>query len=139
MSALKFKVGEPQAVTLAFDQPKTGTNQYGAWYLYGIKNGNLDSDEDGFFATASLHAMIKTLGAGEGDEIVIEKCLEGDRFFFKVNGLTMQDMNSGGSAEKIEKAKPKMSYDELLDKYNHIMEIIRKLMLVIWIRYIDKK
>ena len=26
MSAIKFKVGEPQAVTLAFDQPKTGTN-----------------------------------------------------------------------------------------------------------------
>ena len=127
MSAIKFKVGEPQAVTLAFDQPKTGTNQYGAWYLYGIKNGNLDSDEDGFFATASLHAMIKTLGAGEGDEIVIEKCLEGDRFFFKVNGLTMQDMNSGGSAEKIEQAKPKMSYDELLDAYNHLKSAYEQL------------
>ena len=127
MSAMKFNVGEPQTVTLAFDQPKTGTNQYGAWYLYGIKNGDLASDEDGFFATASLHAMIKTLGAGEGDEIVIEKCLEGDRFFFKVNGLTMQDMNSGGSAEKIEKAKPKMSYDELLDAYNHLKSAYEQL------------
>ncbi len=71
--------------------------------------------------------MIKTLGAGEGDEIVIEKCLEGDRFFFKVNGLTMQDMNSGGSAEKIEKAKPKMSYDELLDAYNHLKSAYEQL------------
>jgi len=124
---MKFKVGEPQTVTLAFDQPKTGNNQYGTWYLYGIKNGNLGSDEDGFFATASLHAMIKTLGAGEGDEILIEKCQEDDRFWFKVNGLTMQDMNSGGSAEKIEKAKPKMSYDELLDAYNHLKSAYEQL------------
>tara|TARA_R100000700_G_scaffold22605_1_gene29370 strand:+ start:1438 stop:1866 length:429 start_codon:yes stop_codon:yes gene_type:complete len=113
MSAIKFKVGEPKTLTLAFDEPKIGTNDYGRWYMYGFKNGDLSSDEDCFFATETLHSMIKTLGAGEGDEITIEKCQDLEMTFFKVNGLSITDMNSGGSFEKIEKAKPKSSNDEL--------------------------
>ena len=113
MSAIKFKVGEPKTLTLAFDEPKIGTNEYGKWYRYGFKNGDLSSDEDCFFATETLHSMIKTLGAGEGDEITIEKCQDLEMTFFKVNGLSITDMNSGGSFEKIEKAKPKSSSDEL--------------------------
>ena len=136
MSAMNFKVAEPKKVTLAFDSPKIGENQFGKWYLYGIKNGDLASEEDGFFATATLHAMIKTLGAGEGDEITIEKCQDDERQYFKVNGLSMNDMNNGGSAQKIEDAKPhplknqaaaKMSYDELLEKYNHLKDAYEQL------------
>ena len=112
MSAMKFVVGEPKKLTLAFDEPRTGTNSYGAWYMYGFKNGDLSSDKDCFFATQSLHAMIKTLGAGEGDEITIEKCQEGEIAFFKVNGLTLDEMNKGGSAEKIAEASPKSSLAE---------------------------
>tara|TARA_Y100000590_G_C15742779_1_gene1020887 strand:+ start:5656 stop:6084 length:429 start_codon:yes stop_codon:yes gene_type:complete len=129
MSAFKFNVGEPRAVTLAFDKPKTGTNEYGDWYLYGTEEA--PNGDDGFFATPTLHAMIQTIGAGEGDKILIEKCDDGEMPYFKVNGLSMNDMNSGGSAEKIAKAKPhplkseaedKMSYDELLDAYNHLKQ-----------------
>jgi len=105
MSSFKFKVGEPRKVVLAFDSPKEGTNSYGAWYLYGIKSG-INDDEDSFFATPSLHTMIQTLGAGEGDDITIEKCEEGEITFFKVNGLTLNEMNSGGSAERIKEASP---------------------------------
>ena len=105
MSAIKFKVGEPKKVTLSFDSPKSGTNNYGAWYLYGIKS-DINSEEDGFFATETLHTMIQTLGAKEGSEIKIEKCQDGDVTFFKVNDLSMNDMNSGGAFEKIAEAKP---------------------------------
>ena len=113
MSAMKFVVGEPKKLTLAFDEPRTGTNSYGMWYMYGFKNGDISSDKDCFFATASLHAMIKTLGAGEGDEITIEKCQEGEIAFFKVNGLTLDEMNKGGSAEKIAEASPLSETDKL--------------------------
>ena len=113
MSAMKFVVGEPKKLTLAFDEPRTGTNSYGAWYMYGFKNGDLSSDKDCFFATPSLHTMIKTLGAGEGDEITIEKCQEGEIAFFKVNGLTLDEMNKGGSAEKIAAASPLSETDKL--------------------------
>ena len=110
---MKFQIGEPKKLTLAFDEPKTGTNSYGMWYMYGFKNGDLSSEEDCFFATASLHTMIKTLGAGEGDEITIEKCQDGEITFFKVNGLTLNEMNSGGSAEKIAEASTTSELDKL--------------------------
>ena len=113
MSAMKFKVGEPKKITLAFDEPKIGTNDYGRWYMYGFKNGDLSSDKDCFFATESLHAMIKTLGAGEGDDITIEKCQEGEIAFFKVNGLSLDEMNKGGSAQKIVEASPISEVDKL--------------------------
>ena len=105
MSSFKFKVGEPRKVELSFDEPKVGTNDYGMWYLYGIKS-EISSDEDSFFATLTLHTMNQTLGAKEGDELTIEKCVDGDKLFYKVNGLSMNDMSKGGSFEKIEKAKP---------------------------------
>ena len=111
MSAMKFKVGQPVAVELAYDSPKVGTNDYGRWYLYGIKE-HINGD-DGFFATETLNIMIQTLGAGQGDEIVIEKCEEGEITFFKVNGLTLNEMNSGGSAEKIAEASPTSEVDKL--------------------------
>ena len=87
MTAFKFKLGEPREVILAFDKPKEGTNNYGNWYLYGIKNGDVSSEEDAFFATQTLHTMIQTVGAGVGDKIKIEKCQEGGVDFFKVNDL----------------------------------------------------
>lgn len=129
MSAFKFEVGKPREVILGFDKPKQGTNSYGNWYLYGIKNGDLSSDEDAFFATQTLHTMIQTVGAGEGDKIKIEKCQEGGVDFFKVNDLTMNDMNSGGSAQKIAASSPhplqseiqnNISYDDLLEKYKDL-------------------
>ena len=113
MSAMKFKVGEPKKITLAFDEPKIGTYDYGRWYMYGFKNGDLSSDKDCFFATESLHTMIKTLGAGEGDDITIEKCQEGEIAFFKVNGLSLDEMNKGGSAQKIVEASPVSEVDKL--------------------------
>ena len=113
MSAMKFKVGESKKLTLAFNEPKIGTNDYGRWYMYGFKNGDLSSDKDCFFATESLHTMIKTLGAGEGDDITIEKCQEGDIAFFKVNGLSLDEMNKGGSAQKIVEASPVSEVDKL--------------------------
>ena len=116
MSAIKFQIGQPKKLTLAFDTPKTGTNSYGNWYMYGFKNGDLSSDEDCFFATDTLHAMIQTLGAKEGDEIDIEKCQDGDITFFKVNGLTMNDMNSGGAFEKIAESKPKSSLPDVAEE-----------------------
>ena len=118
MSAIKFQVGEPKKLTLSLDTPKTGTNNYGNWYMYGFKS-DIDSDGDCFFATESLHVMIQTLGAKEGDEVTIEKCQEGDVSFFKVNGLTLNDMNKGGAFERIQKAKPTGSSElEMLREEN---------------------
>ena len=112
MSSFKFQVGEPRKVELSFDEPKIGKNDYGTWYLYGVKS-DINSDEDSFFATHTLNTMIQTLGAKEGDELTIEKCVDGDMAFFKVNGLSITDMNNAGSVKKIEEAKPKPNNEEM--------------------------
>ena len=113
MSKIDWEIGNPRKFTLAFDEPKTGEGVNGKWTMYGFKNGDLSSDKDCFFATESLHTMIKTLGAGEGDDITIEKCQEGEIAFFKVNGLSLDEMNKGGSAEKIAEASPTSEVDKL--------------------------
>ena len=101
MSKINFEIGKPRKMTLSFDKPKPGTNEYGPWYMYGFKP-DINSDEDCFFATPTLHDMIQTLGAKEGDEITIEKCPpeEGMEYpYFKVNGLTRNDIKEGKSVE----------------------------------------
>jgi len=116
MSAIKFQVGEPKKLTLSFDTPKTGTNNYGNWYMYGFKS-EIDSDEDCFFATPTLHDMIQKLGAKEGDEITIEKCPpeEGmEHPYFKVNGLTKNDIDGGKAFDLDERAMA--SAEKMLDK-----------------------
>ena len=116
MSAIKFEIGKPRKMTLSFDKPKTGTNEYGPWYMYGFKS-DIGNDEDCFFATDTLHNMIQKLGAKEGDEITIEKCPpeEGMKFpYFKVNGLAKNDIDGGKSFDLEERAMA--SAEEMLDK-----------------------
>ena len=112
MSAFKFEVGKPKKVTLAFDEPKAGKNVYGMWYLYGIKS-DINDEHDSFFATATLHSMIQTMEAKQGKTLQIEKCLDGDMPFFKVNGLSINDMNGAGSQKKI--AEAKLMFEDKVD------------------------
>jgi hypothetical protein len=105
MSAIKFKIGEPKKLTLAFDEPKTGKNDYGRWFMYGFKNSDINSEEDCFFATETLHSMIQTLGAKEGDEITIEKCQDLEMTFFKVNGLEKLIAENKMLKEELEQLK----------------------------------
>ena len=113
MSAMKFVVGEPKNSLWLLTSQKQALIHTELGICMDFKNGDLSSEEDCFFATPSLHTMIQTLGAGEGDEITIEKCEEGEIAFFKVNGLTLNEMNSGGSAEKIAEASPTGEVDKL--------------------------
>lgn len=121
MSAIKFKVGMPTEVTLSYDSPKTGTNSYGEWYLYGIKS-DISDENDGFFATSTLHTMIQTLGAKEGSNLKIEKCSDGEITFFKVNGLTLDDINKGKASSIKEEAKPNTSKPSFEQEIKEIKE-----------------
>ena len=40
---LVFQNNTDTIVTLMYDQPKTGTNNYGAWYLYGVQHNGYNS------------------------------------------------------------------------------------------------
>ena len=59
---MKIPVNQDTIVTLMYDSPKTGTNNFGAWYLYGLEH---DGKEVGVFATETLHGKLKYYQKGD--------------------------------------------------------------------------
>ena len=53
---IKFGENEEYNVTFKFDDPQTGTGQYGEWNRYGVDHKGEDSS---FFASPGLHSRIK--------------------------------------------------------------------------------
>jgi len=71
-----FKLSSTDAniVKLMYPEPKTGTNAYGNWYLYGVE---IDGRETGFFATDALHKKLSVYGQGAKVSITKEEYAPG--------------------------------------------------------------
>ena len=65
---LKIAVNTDNIVEFMYDTPKQGTNNYGAWFLYGLRQGD---KEVGLFATETLHKKLQFYGIG--DKVNIRK------------------------------------------------------------------
>tara|TARA_R100000742_G_C4277590_1_gene99616 strand:+ start:1181 stop:1666 length:486 start_codon:yes stop_codon:yes gene_type:complete len=65
---LKIAANTDTLVEFLYDEPKTGTNNYGQWFLYGVKN---EGQEKGIFATEALHKKIQFYR--KGDKVNIRK------------------------------------------------------------------
>jgi len=61
-------------VELLYPEPKSGTNTYGNWYLYGVRK---DGIETGFFATDALHKKLSVYGQGAKVSITKEEYAPG--------------------------------------------------------------
>lgn len=60
----------PEIVEFKFNDPKTGTGQYGEWYCYGIMNRGV---EKVFFPTKYLNDKIRAFAPLQGKELEIVK------------------------------------------------------------------
>jgi len=71
-----FKLNPTDAniVELLYPEPKSGTNTYGNWYLYGVRK---DGIETGFFATDALHRKLSVYGQGAKVSITKEEYAPG--------------------------------------------------------------
>ena len=69
-NTIKLSPDGDNIVELLYPTPKTGTNNYGNWYLYGVIK---DGQETGFFATDSLHKKLSVYGQGARVNIVKEE------------------------------------------------------------------
>ena len=86
---IKFGENEEYNVTFKFDDPQTGTGQYGEWNRYGVDHKGKDSS---FFASPGLHSRIKSFK--QGDSIKIIKRMS--------NGKTSWDVKkTGGSSTPV--------------------------------------
>ena len=59
---LKIQANTDNIVEFLYDTPKSGTNNYGAWHLYGVKN---NGKEVGIFATDYLHDKLQYYRKGD--------------------------------------------------------------------------
>jgi len=66
-NTFKLNSEDRHNIELMYDEPKIGTNTYGAYYLYGVKKNKQDMS---FFATANLHEKLSDWGKGSKLTIV---------------------------------------------------------------------
>lgn len=71
--------GNSEIVTLSFDQPKTGTNANGEWYLYGVNHNGV---EKSFFA--SKVANDKLVNYSKGAKVKISHVDMGEKSMYNV-------------------------------------------------------
>jgi hypothetical protein len=71
---LKIPTNGSAVVEFMFDQPKTGTNDYGQWNLYGLKK---DGEDVSLFATDLLHSKLQYYKTGDVVEIAKNETEQG--------------------------------------------------------------
>lgn len=59
---LEFAINTPTEITLLYDEPVTGTSQYGVYNLYAVESNGL---EFSLFAPDVVHEQIKNLSKGQ--------------------------------------------------------------------------
>ena len=65
-----LKLNEPVRLKLLRDEPYTGENSYGPYYMYSVEEGG---EEKVFFATQEVHTKIRGSKLLQGDEFILEK------------------------------------------------------------------
>ena len=65
---LELQLNKPLEIELLYDEPVTGNNAYGNYYLYAVKAG---SNEYSFFAPETVHNELKILS--RGDRAIVSK------------------------------------------------------------------
>ena len=84
---LEIAVNSKAQVKLLFDQPKTGNNQNGNWYLYGVE---MMGQEYSYFASEKAHEMLQHYNRGDEVEIYHKPLADGKSVYevSPLNGAT---------------------------------------------------
>ncbi len=65
-----LKLNEPVRLKLLRDEPYTGENSYGSYYMYSVEESG---EEKVYFATQDVHLKIRQSKLVTGDEFILEK------------------------------------------------------------------
>jgi hypothetical protein len=119
---LNLEVNQKQTLELQFDRPLTGTNKYGEYFCYTVKNGK--DTEFSFFAPQKVHEILKDQKKGTRFQITktaVEK-----------NKKLVQDFDivilNNGVTEKKNESKPEESeyFEAMLKSYEEATKIQNK-------------
>lgn len=120
---LNLNKGNTYTVTLKYDEPKSGNNAYGPWYLY---TADYNGQEVVFFAKEPLHKQIQRTNARTGDTITIAV---DERGYYSVGDANGSNMSMGEDEDPFTPPavspptgvsathKPTRSFDGLVEDY----------------------
>ncbi len=107
-------------IELLFDEPVTGKNQYGNYYLYAVKKND---QEYSYFATADVHESLKN--CKKGDRVGITKLASrrGGKFHLQYMVNLYPDDETANVADVVKKVADSMDMDKALHKKSDKQEI----------------
>lgn len=70
LPTFKFKTNIAEKILFQYSEPKTGTGQYGAWYLWGVQ---VNGQDMGMFASQGLQDRLTQIGDLKGRMLEITK------------------------------------------------------------------
>ena len=115
-NTIKLSPDGENIIELLYDQPKTGTNNYGEWFLYGVKK---DQQEVSFFATSSLHKKLSGFGKGSKLSVTKEEYAP-NKFAWTVNSLkTVQPSAPTPHTSHWSYGRPQNSANQHIDNRTH--------------------
>ena len=98
---LELQVNNPVEIELVYDDPVTGENQYGEYFLYAVKTS--DGSEYAFFPPREVHEALKDLRAGDKALVTKIAAQRGSRIVSKydvsVNGKSATKVDSADKKE----------------------------------------
>lgn len=114
----------PVTVTMLFDEPVVGSNEYGAYYMYAV---SCNGGEYSFFAPEEVHNSLKTLK--KGDSATITKhinTVNGKRVIYNDVATSEQAPKSIDVPRQSEKKQDRLA-EIMLQCYSDALEIQQKL------------
>ena len=128
---LELQLNNPVEIELLYDEPVTGTNAYGNYYLYAVKSG---TQEYSFFAPESVHNELKILS--RGDRAIVNKTAhqKGSKVFTEYTvtlpdiPIHQKDVKSAGNTSSPTVVAKKDNYSTImLECYSDALSIQEEL------------
>jgi hypothetical protein len=96
-----LKLNEPVRLKLLRDEPYTGENSYGAYYMYSVEESGV---EKVYFATQDVHMKIRQSKLATGDEFILEKTAtqKGKKVITEITFEAMPAERTNGNGRAVE-------------------------------------
>jgi len=90
---LTLELNKPVRLKLMYDEPRTGSSQYGEYFLYSLTDGE---QEYSFFANEKTHQQMSHLGKGETVELIKLASQKGKTVITEIIATGIKNGNGNG-------------------------------------------
>lgn len=93
---LTLELNKPVRLKLMYDEPRTGSSQYGEYFLYSLTDGE---QEYSFFANEKTHQQMSHLGRGETVELIKLASQRGKAVITEIIATGIKNGNGNGNGK----------------------------------------